>query len=1174
MKAAKTDWACLDGNEAVARVAHALSEVIAIYPITPASSMGEFADTWSSEGRANVWGVVPEVVEMQSEAGAAGTLHGATLKGSLATTFTSSQGLLLMIPNMLKMAGELTPAVIHVAARAVAAHALSIFGDHSDVMAARSTGFALLAASSVQEAHDLAAVAHAATLESRVPFLHFFDGFRTSHEVDRIAVMTEADLRNLIDPQCLLGHRARGLSPDHPVLRGSSQNPDVFFQSREASNPYYIDATRIVQDVMDRLATTTGRQYRLVDYYGAPDAERVLVLMGSAAGAAQETVEALNRVGQRVGVAVVRLYRPFPADALLAALPATTQSIAVLDRTKEPGAIGEPLYLDVVAALAEGQVRTRNVVGARYGLASKELTPAMLKGLFDELDTPAPRRHVTLGINDDLTHLSVKPDHGFTTDHAEVRAVFYGLGADGTVGAAKQTVKIIGEQTGRYAQGYFVYDSKKAGTVTVSHVRVDDDPIRSTYLIEQAGFVACHQWQFLDRLDVLDLAEPGATFLLNAPHGPDDVWEHLPADVQQAVVDKDLDLWVVDAYKLASDIGLGRRINTIMQTCFFALTGVLGEEDPTGHIKAAVAKAYGKRGEETVARNEAAVDAAVAALHRVARRGPVNGRAMGAAPTDTPALVKTLLAFQGDDLPVSMLPADGRFPTGTTKYEKRDIARQIPVWDPELCTDCAKCTIVCPHAALRMKVFEPAAITHAPDSFQSKLFRSKDLAGHLLSIQVAPDDCTGCQVCVEVCPAHDKADPSRKALFMADAEDRRPAERVNWDFFLDLPELDPAALPADTLKGSQVRRPLFEFSGACAGCGETPYLKLLTQLFGDRAVVANATGCSSIYGGNLPTTPWAKDDNGRGPAWANSLFEDNAEFGFGLRIAADHQRAAALGLVDRLAPCIGHDLADRLLSEEDPNRLRADVAQLKRRLAAMAESAPLDECAAQDVMALRAVADELVHRSVWIVGGDGWAYDIGFGGLDHVLASGRNVNILVLDTEVYSNTGGQASKATPRGAVARFAAAGKPTAKKNLALMAMAYGNVYVAQVSMGGNDIQTVKAFAEADAWPGPSIIIAYASCSPAHGYDESQSMNHQRDAVRSGYWPLFRYRPDQDQPFKLDSRPAAIALRDFALSEDRFASLARSDPERAESLLRLSEEDAEKRLRLYRQMEAVTAE
>jgi pyruvate-ferredoxin/flavodoxin oxidoreductase len=1171
-------WVCVDGNEAAALVAHRLSEVIAIYPITPASPMGELADTWSAAGRPNLWGQVPEVVELQSEAGAAGVLHGAVLKGALATTFTASQGLLLMLPNMFKIAGELTPTVIHVAARTVATHALSIFGDHSDVMAARPTGWAMLAAGSVQEAHDLALVAHAAALASRVPFLHFFDGFRTSHEVAKIRALDDDDLRAVVDDADVAAHRDRGLSPDRPQLRGSAQNPDVFFQAREAANPFYAAIPGIVQAKLDALASRTGRRYGLVDYAGAPDAERVVVLMGSAAGAAAEAVEALTTAGEKVGLVTVRLYRPFPAEALAAALPATVRRIAVLDRTKEPGAAGEPLYQDVVCALAEqaaaGGRPVPLVVGGRYGLASKEFTPAMAKAALDNLASEVPRNHFTVGIADDITRTSLPVDSGFSTEDPDgLRAVFFGLGSDGTVGANKTSVKIVGEGTDRYAQGYFVYDSKKSGSVTVSHLRMGPRPIRSTYLIEQANFVACHQFHFLDRMDVLGRAAPGATFLLNSPWSADQVWDHLPNEVQGQILDKGLDLWVVNAAQVAREAGMGHRINTVMQPCFFALSGVLPREQAIAAIKAWVEKAFSRRGEEVVARNFAAIDGALEALHRVQvpaeatstrRRRPTVSEQ---APDFVKRVTARMMEGNGDLLPVSALPVDGAFPTGTARWEKRQLAAEIPIWDPSICIDCGKCAIVCPHSTIRMKVFAPEALEGAPAGFESKDFRSRDLPGMKLTIQVAPDDCTGCGVCVEVCPAHSKEEVKHKAINMTPVDTFLERERERWDFFEQIPELDRDKMAPDTVKGSQVRQPLFEFSGACAGCGETQYLKLISQLFGDRLLVANATGCSSIYGGNLPTTPWTVNAEGRGPAWANSLFEDNAEFGLGIRLAADRQAARARQLLERLAPAVGEDLSRAILDadqhgEAEVAAQRERIVELHRRLASV-DSA--------DARELEGLAGELVRRSVWIVGGDGWAYDIGSAGVDAVLASGQNVNLLVLDTEVYSNTGGQASKASPRGAVAKFAARGKQTAKKDLGMLAMAYGNVYVAKVAVGSSDMQTVKALLEAEAYPGPSLVIAYATCI-AHGFDMAGSMAHMRDAVKSGHWPLYRYNPDAERPFHLDSKPPTMPLREFAVSEARFAILARTAPEEFERLMDLAEEDTRERWRYYEQLTGVT--
>jgi pyruvate-ferredoxin/flavodoxin oxidoreductase len=1177
--------ACIDGNEAVARVAHLLSEVVAIYPITPASAMGELADAWSAAGRTNLWGTVPEVIEMQSEAGAAGVLHGAAMKGGLATTFTASQGLLLMLPNMFKLAGELTPAVIHVAARTVATHALSIFGDHSDVMAVRTAGWAMLCSSSVQEAHDLALVAHAATLRSRIPFLHFFDGFRTSHEIDRIELLSDEDVADLLDPDLLRTLRARGLSPDRPTLRGSAQNPDVFFQAREAASPFHLAVPDIVQATMDRLGERTGRRYGLVDYHGAPDARQLVVLMGSGAGAVRETVDALVAEGERVGMVTVRLFRPFPTDAFLAALPPSVERIAVLDRTKEPGAVGEPLYQDVVTALAEAGSRVAFerpplVLGGRYGLSSKEFTPAMVKGILDDIDGPALHRGFTVGIVDDVLQTNITPDPLFHTDDAEVRAVFYGLGSDGTVGANKNTVKIVGEATDLFPQGYFVIDSKKSGSVTVSHLRFGSKPIRSTYLIDRATFVACHQFSLLDRMDVLRLAQPGATFLLNSPYGPEEVWDRLPAEVQEAIVAKGLELWVIDAYRVAREAGLGARINTVMQPCFFVLSELLPEAEAMAAIKASIAKTYGKLGETVVSRNVAAVEASLAALRPVSP--PATAAVSGlprrpAVPEEAPDFVQRvtarMMAGEGDLLPVSALPVDGTFPTGTARWEKRSIAQELPIWDPTICIDCAKCAIVCPHAAIRMKVFEPASLAGAPEGFKSKPFGSKETDGLRLAIQVAPDDCTGCGVCVDVCPARSKTELRHKSLDLLPALEHREAERSAYDFFLTI-RGETGGAPLDTVKGSQTREPLFEFSGACAGCGETPYLKLLTQLFGDRLLVANATGCSSIYGGNLPTTPWAVNDEGRGPAWANSLFEDNAEFGLGMRLALDRQQARARHLVEDLAPSLPTGLADEILAAHQDSS-EAVEAQRERVRRLEHDLSRIDGAHEGEVRELLDLADELVAKSVWIVGGDGWAYDIGSAGLDHVLASGRNVNVLVLDTEVYSNTGGQASKATPRGAVAKFAARGKPTGKKDLGLIASAYGNVYVAQIAVGANEMQTVRALLEAEAWPGPSLVIAYSTCI-AHGIDMATSMTHQKDAVKSGYWPLYRFHPaaagdDHPQPFQLDSKKPAVPLDAFLSKEARFAILKRTQPERFADLSAKAQADVEERWRLYEQLAGV---
>ena len=1183
-------WGCLDGNEAAARVAYALSEVISIFPITPASAMAEHADDWAAARQPNLWGSVPDVVEMQSEGGAAGAMHGALQKGALATTFTASQGLLLMIPNMFKIAGELTPAVIHVAARTIATHALSIFGDHSDVMHARSTGWAMLAAGSVQEAHDFALIAHAATLRARVPFLHFFDGFRTSHEIDKIALLTTEDIRALVREEDVLAFRRRGLTPEAPSIRGTAQNPDVFFQAREASNPWYLALPGIVTDVMGELAARTGRQYHLADYHGAPDAERVIIVMGSAAGAVAETVDALNAAGGRVGMLQVRLFQPFPTDEIIAALPSTVRSIAVLDRTKEPGAVGEPLYLDIVTALAERMdtdeppfATAPRIVGGRYGLSSKEMTPQMIRPIFDELSAARPRRHFTVGIVDDVTHLSLPIDAQFRVPRAagEVQALFFGLGSDGTVGANKASVKIIGEGTDLFAQGYFVYDSKKSGSVTTSHLRFGPEPIRSTYLVDNADFVACHQFGLLERSKVLDGARDGATFLLNAPYPPDQVWTHLPRHVQQQLVDKHIELWVIDAFAVAAEVGMGNRINTVMQPCFFHLAGVLPAAEAIARIKAFVEHTYAKRGDTVVQRNFAAIDQSLARLSRVPLGEVSNDQpVLSLVPPDAPDFVRqvtaVLMAGDGDRLPVSAMPVDGMFPTATARYEKRAIAQMIPVWDSSICIDCGKCAMVCPHTAIRMKVFPEEAVANAPIEFVSKEFKSRDLPGHRLTIQVAPDDCTGCGVCVDVCPAKSKTEVRHKAINMEPVAEHRDLERRRWDTFAAIPLLDRSLLPHDTIKGSQVLEPLFEFSGACGGCGETPYLKLVSQLFGDRMVVANATGCSSIYGANLPTTPWTVNAEGRGPAWANSLFEDNAEFGLGMRLALDSQIDHARRLLGNLAPTVGEALARDILDADQDTEpgivhQRARVARLREALSAISEGqAGSSDSQVADAQQLLTLSGDLVRQGIWIIGGDGWAYDIGFGGLDQVMSSGRNVNILVLDTEVYSNTGGQASKATPRGAVAKFAAAGKSTGKKDLGAIARAYGNVYVAQIAIGGNNAQTVKALLEADAWPGPSLVIAYSTCI-AHGIDMSTSMSHQKDAVKSGYWPLYRFHPSEvedGQPFKLDSAKPSMPIRDFVASETRFAILERTDPERAAQLADLAQGDADERWRYYEQL------
>ncbi len=1172
----------VDGNEAAGRVAHKVSEVIAIYPITPASAMGELADAWSAAGETNVWGGVPDVIEMQSEAGAAGTLHGALQAGSLATTFTASQGLLLMLPNMFKIAGELTPAVIHVAARTIATHALSIFGDHSDVMAARTTGFALLSSADVQEAQDLALVAHAATLRARIPFLHFFDGFRTSHEVAKIRQVTDETIRAMIDDEAVTRHRERALHPSHPVLRGTAQNPDVFFQAREASNPWYLAVPGLVETEMERFAALTGRRYHLFDYVGAPDADRVIVLMGSGSGPVREVVERLNAQGEKVGVVVVHLYRPFDVSSFVAALPDAVRSIAVLDRTKEPGAVGDPLYTDVVTALAETRPdRMPIVVGARYGLSSKEFTPAMVLSVFDELRAARPRNHTTIGIVDDVTHSSLPWDEARWHEPAEVvRAVFYGLGADGTVGANKNSVKIIGDFTDLYAQGYFVYDSKKSGSMTTSHLRFGPDVIRSTYLIREASFVACHQFGFLDRVDVLREAGEGATFLLNSPFEADQVWDELPAEVQRTIIDRKLRFYVVDGARVAREAGLGGRINTVLQTCFFALSGVLPRDEAIDAIKHAIEKSYGKRGDVVLQRNYDAVDASLAALHDVAVPATVTstrhvaGLVLDGASDFVQRVTARILAGEGDLLPVSALPIDGTFPTGTARWEKRSIAAEIPVWDPSICIDCGRCALVCPHAAIRMKVYEPDALAGAPDGFLSKAWGDKEHRGKTMTIQVAPDDCTGCGVCVSICPAKSKSEVKHKAIDMAPMDDHLDRERVSLDFFLALPEADRRTLKLDTIKGSQLAQPLFEFSGACSGCGETPYVKLLSQLFGDHLVVANATGCSSIYGGNLPTTPWTVDAQGHGPAWANSLFEDNAEFGLGLRLALDNHTGEAERLLAALAtdPAVAPIAAEILGADQSTEAGEAGLIDQRERVARL--RSVLAGLAAPEAKRLAAIAEHLVRSAVWIVGGDGWAYDIGFGGLDHVLATGRDVNVLVLDTEVYSNTGGQTSKATPRGAVAKFSASGKTTGKKDLGQIAMAYGNVYVAQVAMGANMTQVVRAFTEAAAHPGPSLVIAYSPCI-AHGIDMADQMNHQKMATDSGYWPLYRFDPSADAAdghgFSLDSGKPKIAFREFATSEARFGMLTRTQPDVSNALLAQAQHDIDNRWQLYEQMVGV---
>ncbi len=1176
----------IDGNEATAYVAYRLSEVIAIYPITPSSGMGELSDEWAAKNVPNLWGSVPLVMEMQSEGGAAGAVHGALQTGSLTTTFTASQGLLLMIPNMFKIAGELTSTVFHVTARSIAMAALSIFGDHSDVMAARSTGFAMLASRSVQEAHDMALIATAATLKARVPFLHFFDGFRTSHEVNKIEQLSNEDLRAMIDDKLIAAHRSRALSPEHPVLRGTAQNPDVYFQGRETVNPFYAACPGIVQQAMDQFAKLTGRQYHLFDYSGAPDADRVIIIMGSGGETADETARYLNAQGEKVGVLSIRLFRPFSIEDFVKALPATVKKIAVLDRTKEAGAAGEPLFVDVAASLTEALEKgiapfksMPVIIGGRYGLSSKEFTPGMAKAVFDELKKDAPKYHFTVGINDDVSHTSLDYDPEFSIEAENtVRCVFFGLGADGTVGANKNSIKIIGEETPNGAQGFFVYDSKKSGSVTTSHLRFGSKNIQAPYLIGNgdANFVACHQFSFLERLDMLRFAKPGGVFLLNSLYGPEEVWDHLPREVQADIIKKKLRFYVIDAYDVAHKTGMGGRINTIMQTCFFAISGVLPREEAIAEIKKSIKKTYGKRGEAVVQQNYDAVDNTLANLKEVrvpaavtstfGRRSPV--------PAEAPEFVKKvlgpMLVFEGDQLPVSAMPIDGTFPTATSQWEKRNISLEIPVWEPDLCIQCGKCAFVCPHAVIRMKVYDPAELANAPATFKSLDAKFKELPGMRFTIQVAPEDCTGCGLCVEACPAKDKTNVSRKAINMADQLPLRETEAENWKFFLSLPEVDRTAFAPTTVKNSQLLQPLFEFSGACSGCGETPYIKLITQLFGDRAIIANATGCSSIYGGNLPTTPYAQNPDGRGPAWSNSLFEDNAEFGLGMRLTLDKQTEFAGELLRALAADLGEDLVKGLLEADQSNEAgiigqRERVAILKKRLAGMT-----DPRAAM----LLTVADNLVKKSVFIFGGDGWAYDIGYGGLDHVLASGRNVNIVVLDTEVYSNTGGQSSKSTPRAAVAKFAARGKNLPKKDLGLIAMAYGYVYVAKVAMGANDQQTLRAILEAEAYDGPSLVIAYSHCIN-HGIDMRKGLEQQRLAVQSGIWPLFRYNPaladEGKNPLIIDSKDPTIPVEQYAYNETRYRMLMQSDEARAEMLMRSAREDVTKRWDLYRQMAAI---
>ncbi|NLJ09495.1 MAG: pyruvate:ferredoxin (flavodoxin) oxidoreductase [Treponema sp.] len=1170
----------IDGNTAAAHVAHALSEVIAIYPITPSSPMGELSDEYSAQGRKNLWGTVPQVVEMQSEAGAAGAVHGALTTGALSTTFTASQGLLLMIPNMYKIAGELTSTVFHIAARALAAQGLSIFGDHSDVMACRQTGWAMLASNNVQEVMDLALIAHAATLESRVPFLHFFDGFRTSHEVQKIEELSYDIMRQMISDELVAAHRARGLTPENPAIRGTAQNPDVYFTGRETVNKYYAAVPAIVQKYMDQFAKLTGRQYKIYQYYGAPDADRVIVIMGSGAEPVEETVDFLNKKGQKVGVLKVHLYRPFDASLFVAALPSTVKAIAVLDHTKEPGSLGEPMYEDVRTAVGEAMSGGKSqfkdypkIVGGRYGLGSAEFTPGMVKAIFDNLSQANPKNHFTVGIYDDVAFTSLEWDENFDLEDEGVHeALFYGLGSDGTVGANKNSIKIIGEATDNYAQGYFVYDSKKAGTVTVSHLRFGKKPIRKPYLVTKANFIACHKFSFIEKVDMLSRAKKGGTFLLASPYPADQVWNHLPVEVQKQIIDKELKFYVIDAVSLAEKAGMGGRINVIMQTAFFKISGVLPEEEAVELIKKSIKKTYGKKGEEIVKKNIDTIDMALAGIQQVNYPKTVSGtlKMIPPVPANAPAFVKEvigeIIAFRGEKIPVSKMPDDGTFPTGTTKYEKRNIAEKIPVWDPETCIQCGNCTMVCPHAVIRMKAYTPDKLAGAPETFKSTDAKGKEFEGMKFTLQVSPEDCTGCGACVNICPAKNKTNPELKAINLQPQLPLREAEAKNWDFFLKIPNTDSKLLNLNLAKGIGMKQPLFEFSGACAGCGETPYVKLLSQLFGDRAVIANATGCSSIYGGNLPTTPYAKRDDGRGPAWSNSLFEDAAEFGMGMRLTSDklaeHAREVAQEAKNAgiQAALLDKILANPQDTDEAIEEQRKLVDQLKAAL--KSDSTPL----AKNLLSL---ADHFIKRSVWILGGDGWAYDIGFGGLDHVIASGKNVNILVMDTEVYSNTGGQMSKATPVGAIAKFAAAGKEITKKDLGAIAMSYGYVYVAKVSMGANIAQTIKAFREAESYDGQSIIIAYSHCIN-HGIDMMKGMDQQKAAVTSGLWPIYRYDPrlkaQGKNPFQLDSKDPTTPVEDFMYKEVRFKALKAADPDRADALLAKAKAQIERTWKEYK--------
>ena len=1169
----------MDGNEAAASVAHRMNEVCVIYPITPSSPMGEWADAWSAAKQKNLWGVVPDVQEMQSEAGAAGACHGSLQAGSLTTTFTASQGLLLMIPNMYKIAGELSPCVMHVAARSLAYHALSIFGDHTDVMSCRQTGFAMLCSNSVQEAHDMAAIAQTSTLRSRVPFMHFFDGFRTSHEIKKIKLLSDDDLRAMLEGVDYQFNAKHALRPESPVIRGTAQNPDVFFQGREASNKYYDAVPGIVQEEMDKFAKISGRQYHIVEYYGAADAEQVIVIMGSGAETVQETIDYLNAQGQKLGVLKVHLYRPFPVKAFVAALPKSAKVVSVLDRTKESGATGEPLYLDVVATLAQaaaaGEISMPKILGGRYGLSSKEFTPGMVKAVFDNAVSANPVNGFSVGVNDDVTHKSLAYDDSIDTEGKDVvRAVFFGLGADGTVGANKNSIKIIAEDAGKYGQGYFVYDSRKSGSMTTSHLRFSDNPIKSAYLINKADFVACHQFQFMNKVDILGIAKPGATFLLNAPYDANEVWNHLTYEVQKQIIDKKLKFYTINAVEVARETGMGQRINTIMQACFFAISNILPREQAIAEIKNAIKKTYSKKGDAIVQKNFAAVDASLAHMHEVVIPAEPTSTLHTAlpVPADAPEFIQKvtgeIIAGRGEQLPVSAFAdvVDGTWPTGTTQYEKRCIATEIPVWDPETCIQCGKCSIVCPHGVIRMKVASDEELANAPASLKRADYKGKEFAGKKFILQISAEDCTGCGICTSACPAKNKADPEKKAINMDHIENHIEAEVANWKFFATLPYVKRTEVAKNLPKTTQMIQPLFEFSGACAGCGETPYVKLLTQLFGDRMVVANATGCSSIYSGNLPTTPYCKDEKGHGPAWANSLFEDNAEFGLGMRFSIDQQTATAKALLEGLKSELG-DVAEKIMA--NPQKTDAEIDAQRENVKAL--RAKLAGMNSKEAKELNELADYLIKKSVWILGGDGWAFDIGFGGLDHAIASGKNVNILVMDTGVYSNTGGQQSKATPMGASAKFATAGKALPKKDLAMIAMSYGNVYVAQVSMGANDMQVIKAMNEAEAFDGPSIIIAYSHCI-AQGFNLIDGLTHQKEAVDTGSWPLYRYNPDNVKegkaPLTLDSKAPSKPLSDYMSSETRFQVVKKANPERYETLLNKAQENVNEKRSLLEHM------